>query len=119
MLFNELESTVAFSNAYYNHKFDYLSSHLTSLLLLHAAPILGPLFKQFHIPPWFLYIERERERERERLSRKEARREVESSLEEELTAVEHFPSAEIGGPTGLECDIEEIGWQSRSRARRS
>jgi hypothetical protein len=38
----------------------------------------------------------------------EARREVESSLEELSAVVEHFSLAEIGGPTGSKSDIEEI-----------
>jgi hypothetical protein len=65
-----------------------------------------------------LHRERERERERE-IKLEEMRWEVESSLEEESEAVKHFPSAKIGGLTGLESDIEEIGGQSWSRARRS
>jgi len=52
--------------------------------------------------------ERERERERE-IKLEEARREAESSLEKESVAVKHFPSREIGDPTGLESDIVEIG----------
>jgi hypothetical protein len=52
--------------------------------------------------------ERERERERE-IKLEEARREAESSLEKESVAVKHFPSIEIGDPTGLESDIVEIG----------
>jgi hypothetical protein len=50
----------------------------------------------------------ERERERE-IKPEEARREAESSLEKDSVAVKHFPSKEIGDPTGLESDIVEIG----------
>jgi hypothetical protein len=94
-------------------------------VLLHATPTLRPFFFFFFvqaIPHSSLVLaQRERERERERLSqrRQGGRWEAESSLEEELKVVEQFPSPEIGGPTGLESDIEKIGGQSRSRARQS
>jgi len=88
---------------------------LASPLLLHISPTLRPflLFCSSNSPfPLGSCRERERERERERdreIKQEEAMWEADSSLEEESAAVEHFLSAEIGGPSSLESDIEEIG----------
>jgi len=80
---------------------------LASPLLLHISPTLRPflLFCSSN-SPFPLGSCRERERE---IKREETMWEADSSLEEESAAVEHFLSAEIGGPSSLESDIEEIG----------
>jgi hypothetical protein len=120
---NAWRSTAAFQMIIIiiNSILDSLSSQLSSLSTRSSnpSPISSSsssslLSKQFPIPCWFLHIERERERE---IKPEEPRREAESSLKEESAAVEHFPSTEIEGPTSPENDIEEIGGQSRFRAR--
>jgi len=60
----------------------------------------------------FFIAERERE-----IKLEEARREVDSSLDEESATMEHFLSVKIRGPTHPKSDIKDIRGQSRYRAR--